>query len=71
MVGAVHGMRIEPGSLADWGQRQFGYVFTRLFTRGLEQGWFTGHPYEVVPGGLKGVETGLANLKAGKASAVK
>lgn len=30
-----------------------------------------GHPYEVVPGGLKGVLLGLQNLRDGKASGVK
>ena len=34
------------------GGREFGFVFFRLFSRGLQEGWFTGHPYEVVPGGL-------------------
>jgi NADPH2:quinone reductase len=29
------------------------------------------HPYEVVPGGLGGVQQALTNLKGGKASAVK
>jgi len=37
----------------------------------LQEGWFKGHPYEVVPGGLGGVEGALKNLKEGKASAVK
>lgn len=49
----------------------FAYVFFRLFTRGLQDGWFTPHPYKVIPGGLNGVEEGLSNLKAGKASTVK
>lgn len=53
------------------GSKEFGYVFFRFFGRGLQQGWFKGHPYEVIPGGLNGVETGLRNLKKGKASAVK
>jgi len=53
------------------GNKEFGFVFYRFFSRGLQQGWFRGHPHEVVPGGLNGVETGLKNLKEGKASAVK
>lgn len=53
------------------GPKDFAYVFFRLFTRGLQDGWFTPHPYKVIPGGLNGVEEGLSNLKAGKASAVK
>jgi NADPH:quinone reductase len=52
------------------GAKEFAYVFFRLFTRGLQDGWFTPHPYQVIPGGLNGVEEGLTNLKAGKASAV-
>lgn len=45
------------------------------FTRGLETGWFRGHPYEVVSGGLRAVPTtildNLDSLKSGKASAIK
>lgn len=62
-VGSVHGV---PDDLSD-----FGYAWYRLFSLGLKEGWFSGHPYEVVPGGLNGVQTGLQNLKDGKASAVK
>lgn len=53
------------------GTREFGHIMCRFFSRGLQQGWFSGHPYEVVPGGLEGVETALRNLKEGRASAVK
>ncbi|MCJ1383113.1 hypothetical protein MMC17_006226 [Xylographa soralifera] len=53
------------------GNQEFGYVMFRLFSRGLGHGWFKGHPYEVVPGGLGGVEGALINLKEGKASAIK
>jgi NADPH2:quinone reductase len=53
------------------GNEEFGYVMFRFFGRGLQEGWFKGHPYEVVPGGLGGVEGALKNLKEGKASAVK
>ena len=53
------------------GDQEFGFVFYRFMSRGLQEGWFKGHPYEVVPGGLGGVEQGLVNLKEGKASAVK
>ena len=53
------------------GNQEFGYVMFRLFSRGLAHGWFKGHPYEVVQGGLGGVEGALTNLKEGKASAVK
>ena len=53
------------------GNQDFGYVMFRLFGRGLQEGWLKGHPYEVVPGGLNGVEGALKKLKAGEASAVK
>ncbi|MCJ1467845.1 hypothetical protein MMC07_006470 [Pseudocyphellaria aurata] len=66
MSGDVHGGHGEkPGG------RDFGYVMMNAFTRGLETGWFRGHPYEVVSGGLRAVPTILDNLKSGKASAVK
>lgn len=53
------------------GGKEFGFVFFRLFARGLEEGWFTAHPHEIVPGGLNGVEKGLQNLKDGVNSATK
>ena len=62
-VGSVHGV---PDDLSD-----FGYAWFRLFSLGLKEGWFSGHPYEVIPGGLSGVQQGLENLRDGKASAVK
>lgn len=51
--------------------KDLGYIFSKYITRGLELGTFTGHPYEVVPGGLGGIQTALENLRDGKASAVK
>lgn len=53
------------------GGKDFAFMYFRLFAKGLQEGWFTPHPYEVVPGGLNGVEKGLADLKAGKNSATK
>jgi NADPH2:quinone reductase len=53
------------------GDQAFGAIMYKFFERGLMEGWFKGHPFEVVRGGLGGVETGLKNLKAGKASAFK
>jgi NADPH2:quinone reductase len=53
------------------GGKDFGYVYFRLFSRGLQEGWFIAHPYEVIPGGLHGVEKGLSNLKNGVNSATK
>ena len=49
----------------------FGFAWFRMFGRGLQEGWFKAHPQEVVPGGLRGVQQALTNLKEGKASAVK
>ena len=51
--------------------KDFGYVYSRYLSKGLEEGWFRPQPHEVVPGGLEGVQTALQNLKDGKASAVK
>ena len=51
--------------------KDFGYVYCRYISKGLEEGWFKAQPQEVVPGGLGGIQTALQNLKDGKASAVK
>ncbi|KAF3932449.1 Zeta-crystallin [Dactylella cylindrospora] len=51
--------------------RELGYIFTRFFSRGLDEGWFKPHPHEVIEGGLNGVSQALKNLRDGKASAVK
>lgn len=51
--------------------KDFGYVYFRFFTRGLEEGWFKPQPQEVVPGGLGGIQGALEKLKDGTASAVK
>ncbi|KAJ9611115.1 HIR complex subunit [Cladophialophora chaetospira] len=48
----------------------FSAVYSSLFTRGLQDGWLTGHPFEVVSG-LGGLPTALRNLKAGTVSAKK
>jgi NADPH2:quinone reductase len=66
MSGDIHGSFGEHQE-----QREFGSKMMRLFGRGLEEGWFSGHPYEVVPGGLDAVERILQDLKAEKASAKK
>ncbi|SMR53466.1 unnamed protein product [Zymoseptoria tritici ST99CH_1E4] len=52
-------------------QKDLAYVYSRLITRGLQEGWFKAQPQEVIPGGLGGVQTGLERLKDGTASAVK
>lgn len=67
-VGAVHQMNPKRDTEED---KDFGYVYFKYLSRGLQQGWFKGHNPEVVPGGLDGLEGALNNLKNGKASAVK
>jgi len=52
-------------------QKDLAFVFFRLISRGLEEGWFTAQPQEVIPGGLGGIESALTKLKDGTASAVK
>ncbi|TVY21582.1 Trans-enoyl reductase fsr4 [Lachnellula arida] len=66
---AVGGSHKGPGT-RDY-DPDLAYVFFRLFAKGLADGWFKGHPFEIRKGGLDGVEDALADLKAGKASAVK
>lgn len=51
--------------------KDLGYVYMRYIAKGLQEGWFKAQPQEVVPGGLGGIQTGLQNLKDGKANAVK
>lgn len=51
--------------------QNFAFAWFRLFSRGLKEGWFSGHPYEVIPGGLGGVDLAMKNLAENKASAVK
>ncbi|GAP84551.1 putative alcohol dehydrogenase-like protein [Rosellinia necatrix] len=52
-------------------RKDFGYLWSRYLGRLLEDGRLKAHPFEVVPGGLNGVLTGLQKLRDGKASAVK
>lgn len=66
-VGSVH--KNEEGTAV--GTKDFGFVWFRLLSRGLQEGWITPHPYEIVPGGLNGLKKALVELKAGKTSAKK
>lgn len=59
------------GPTVHWTRQDFGYVWSRFLGRLLADGRLKPHPYEVVPGGLHGVSTGLQKLRDGKASAVK
>ncbi|KAJ5960712.1 Polyketide synthase enoylreductase [Penicillium vulpinum] len=68
MVGSVHQPPAEGQSLGD---KEFAAALFQFIGRGLAQGWFSGHPYEVREGGLGGLEGALKDLEAGKASAVK
>jgi NADPH:quinone reductase and related Zn-dependent oxidoreductases len=67
-VGSVHN---SPAVGKTVGDREFGAAIFSLIGRGLAQEWFSGHPYEVRPGGLAGLQEALRDLEAGKASAVK
>jgi hypothetical protein len=66
-VNPKNGIRFNPAGFG----HDFGTVYSSLFTRGLQDGWLTGHPYEVVAGGLRGLPAALRDLKDGKASAKK
>ncbi|KAK5993713.1 Trans-enoyl reductase fsr4 [Cladobotryum mycophilum] len=49
----------------------FSNIWSALFGRGLQQGWFKPHPHEIIPGGLDGLEEALKKLKDGKVRAKK
>jgi NADPH2:quinone reductase len=51
--------------------KDFGTIWSRYMGRILADGKLKAHPYEVIPGGLGGVLTGLQKLKDGEASGVK
>ena len=77
-VGTVHygaykaGMPKQPEDLNSVnGDVDFAYVLLRYVGRLLARGDFEGHPAEVIPGGLNGIELGLRRLKAGNARGVK
>lgn len=75
-VGRVHsadypGLKSEKQLVGDLNDEDFGAVMYRFFARGLEKRWLRGHPYQVVPGGLRGIESALRDLKGGKVSAKK
>lgn len=68
IAGSVHMAPAAGKTLEDI---EFGAAFFQFIGRGLSQGWFSGHPYEVRPGGLAGLQGAFQDLKAGKASAIK
>ncbi|KAF4948718.1 hypothetical protein FSARC_13654 [Fusarium sarcochroum] len=47
-------------------QKCFAHQVSRLFAYGLAQGWLTGHPTEVLEGGLAEIGPGLERLKNGQ-----
>ncbi|RSM01139.1 hypothetical protein CDV31_011503 [Fusarium ambrosium] len=47
-------------------EKCLGYTVSRLFAYGLASGWLTGHPTEVLEGGLEAVEEALRRLKSEK-----
>lgn len=78
MVGTVHsgayraGMPRQPVDKEDVkNDIEFAFLFLRYVGRLLAEGKFEGHPLEVIPGGLGGVQTGLRRLKNGEARGVK
>lgn len=66
--GTIHNPSPEGAKVGD---AEFGASIYNLVSLGLADGWFSGHPYQVVAGGLAGLETAMKNLEAGKASAFK
>ncbi|CAG7920448.1 unnamed protein product [Penicillium olsonii] len=68
MVGTVHQEVPADAALDD---RQFGAIFFPFLGQGLAEGWLKGHPYEVVSGGLDGLQNVLEVLEQGKISAKK
>jgi NADPH:quinone reductase-like Zn-dependent oxidoreductase len=53
------------------GITHFTTVMLKFIGRGLNEGWFSPHPHEIVPGGLHGLESALTRLKSGSVSARK
>ncbi|KAI9034785.1 chaperonin 10-like protein [Aspergillus affinis] len=68
IAGSVH---MPPAAGKTVEDNEFSAAIFQFIGRGLAQGWFSGHQYEVRPGGLTGLEGALQDLKAGKASAIK
>ncbi|KAH6976357.1 chaperonin 10-like protein [Ilyonectria sp. MPI-CAGE-AT-0026] len=68
LVGTIHA-DAPPG--AKFGDREFGAVFYPFLGLGLAEGWFKGHPYEVIEGGLDGLQKAIGLLQDGKLSAKK
>lgn len=63
-VGSVHDDKPAGGV---W----FGTIFTRLIETLIAEGNFKGHPYEIVEGGLEGIEAALVKLRDRKGGNTK
>jgi NADPH2:quinone reductase len=50
---------------------EFARIFFQYLTQALTEGRLTGHPYQVMPGGLNGIAQSLQNLKGGKTGGKK
>jgi NADPH2:quinone reductase len=51
--------------------RDFGFAYSRLIGNWLQEKRLKAHPFEVVDGGLCGLESALKELRGGKSSAMK
>lgn len=51
--------------------KDFGEVWFKMASRGLQEGWLQPHPVELLQDGLLGIEGALKNLQEGKVSARK
>jgi D-arabinose 1-dehydrogenase-like Zn-dependent alcohol dehydrogenase len=68
-VGVVHGQPIPPNEtiqhVSTGDGVDFGYIYSRLFTRGLEEGWLKGHPFQIWDGGLDDISEAMKNMQKG------
>jgi len=65
------GMPKQPLPEETHGDIEFGTMFYRYLTEILAAKAYEGHPFEVIPGGLSGVQEGLRRLQDGKAAGKK
>ncbi|KAJ4180056.1 hypothetical protein NW755_012096 [Fusarium falciforme] len=73
LVATVHSDVPEEAQAAGakLGDKEFAAIFFPFLGLGLAEGWFRGHPFEVIDHGLDGLETALGLLEGGKLSAKK
>ncbi|KAF5023622.1 hypothetical protein F66182_4324 [Fusarium sp. NRRL 66182] len=71
-VGHVHKVYYQPDEKDVPFDKQFGSVLYPFIGLGLKEGWFSGHPFEVVQGEPeKAIKTALSKLENNKVSAQK